>query len=81
MMHYFCCETISCIDYALVNFDTTLGKYFEPERYFSKKMSTIKVFSVLFIPRWSMFVLIQAFHNISTLPMFHHEYNRWLCKT
>ena len=32
----------------------------------------------LFAPRLSMFRLIQAIRNISTLPIIHHKYIKWL---
>ena len=33
-----------------------------------------------FIPRWSMFGLIQEFHSISTIPISHYKYNERLWK-
>ena len=31
-------------------------------------------------PRWCMFRLIQPFHSISTLSIYHHKYDEWLEK-
>ena len=50
------------------------------EVLFWRKLSIIWFFSLVFIPRWSMFVLIRTFHGISTPPMSQYKYNEWLEK-